>query len=218
MKQLLLDLSPPKPAFSNFVPGSNREALQTLKDLASGSSKEWMVYLWGDEGCGKSHLLLACCDEAGQDVRYVACRADTRFEFDADLVAVDDVDKLDGEGQIGLFHLCNRLKEKGGVLVAAGNAPPSRMNLRADLSTRLGWGLVYHVHCLCDEEKREALKAHAGMLGFEISVEVVNYLMHHVRRDLPSLVKTIDALDEYSRESKRPITIPLLKEIMERMK
>lgn len=218
MKQLLLDLAPGKPTLSSFVTGSNGEVLQAIRDLAGSGSRESTVYLWGEEGCGKSHLLRACCEEVRKDSRYVACRADTRFEFDSGFVAVDDVENLDEAGQIGLFHLCNRLKEAGGILLASGNAPPSRLKLRADLATRLGWGLVFQVHALDDGEKREALKAHARMLGFEIPVEVLDYLMHHFRRDLHSLVKAIDALDIHSRESKRAITIPFLKEIMERMK
>ncbi len=218
MKQLLLDLSPGQPTLANFVQGSNSEALQALKALAGKGSREKMIYLWGEAGCGKSHLLMACCGESGPDSLYVACRKDTRFEFEKDFVAADDVGKLDEEGQVSLFHLCNRLRERGGVLLASGSAPPSAMKLRSDLSTRLAWGLVYQLHSLDDEEKREALKAHAGMLGFEISVEVVNYLMHHVPRDLPALVELIDALDRDSRECKRPVTIPLLKEIIERMK
>ncbi len=214
MKQLLLDLSPAKPSLSNFVEGRNGEALQTLKDLASGRSQERMVYLWGEEGCGRTHLLQACSREAGPDARYVACVRDTRFDFDADFAAADDVENLDAEGQVSLFHFCNRIRERGGVLLASGSLPPSQLDLRPDLATRLAWGLVYQLHVLDDAEKREALERHAGMLGFELPHDVEDYMMHHVRRDLPTLVKMIDALDEYSRESKRPVTIPLLKEIM----
>ncbi|HQT25485.1 MAG TPA: DnaA regulatory inactivator Hda [Burkholderiales bacterium] len=214
MKQLLLDLSSAKPALSNFVRGRNGEVLEALEDLASGRSGERMVYLWGEEGCGRSHLLLACCNEAGPDSRYVACSPDTKFDFDADFTAVDDVENLGGEGQVSLFHLCNRIRERGGILLASGNLPPSRLHLRPDLATRLGWGLVYQLHVLDDGEKREALRAHAKMLGFELPSDVEDYLMNHARRDLPALVRIIDALDEYSRESKRHVTIPLLKEIM----
>ncbi|MBY0577720.1 MAG: DnaA regulatory inactivator Hda [Burkholderiales bacterium] len=216
-QQLLLDLSSGNPTLANFVAGGNAEVLQMLKDLLARRLDEGMIYLWGEAGCGKSHLLLACMEEArksGIESIHVSCRAGVRFDLDADFVAVDDVENLDDEGQIGLFHLYNRLRERGGMLLASGNVPPAGAALRADLSTRLGWGLVYQVHALCDEEKRDAIKAHARARGFEISVEVVDYLMHHIRRDLATLVKMLDALDEYSRREKRPITIPMLKEIM----
>ena len=221
MKQLLLGLSSGNPTLSNFVTGSNMEMLQVLRDLLGGRLNERMVYLWGEEGCGKSHLLAACCNaasDAGLKSVHVACSREAGFDIDADFVAVDDVEDLGEAGQIALFHLYNRLREKGKVLLASGNAPPLRIGLRPDLATRLGWGLVYQVHALMDDEKREALQSHARARGFDLSVEVVNYLMHHVRRDLPTLVAMLDALDDYSLENRRPITIPLLKEIMEKMK
>ncbi len=221
MKQLLLGLSSGNPTLSNFVTGSNTEMLQMLRDLLGGRVRERMVYLWGESGSGKSHLLAACCNEAsdaGLKSAYISCEANAEFDVEADFVAVDDVQKLGEAGQIGLFHLYNSLREKGGGLLASGNAPPLRIGLRPDLATRLGWGLVYQVHALVDDEKREALQSHARARGFDLSAEVVNYLMHHVRRDLPTLVAMLDALDDYSLENRRPITIPLLKEIMERMK
>lgn len=216
MKQLLLDFPPQSPTLSNFVPGENGELLSHLREIVSGRATERMIYIWGGAGCGRTHLLRACAEEA-QGV-YVSCDKGERFEFEPDFISVDDVGNLDVEGQIALFHLYNRLKDKGGVLLASGSAPPAGMSLREDLATRLGWGLVYQVRHLSDEEKRAALRSHARAKGFEISVEVVDYLMHHIRRDLPTLMKMLDALDEFSREAKRPITIPMLKDVIERMK
>ena len=216
MKQLLLDFPSQSPTLANFVPGKNGELLYQLRELAAGRSKERMVYLWGEAGCGRTHLLRACAEEA-QGI-YVSCGSASTFDCESGFVAVDDAGALNEAGQIALFHLYNRLKEAGGALLVSGDAPPARMGLREDLATRLGWGLVYQVRSLLDEEKRSALSAHAKAMGFEISVEVVDYLMHHIRRDLHTLMKMLDALDEFSREAKRPITIPLLKEVIERMK
>ena len=44
---------------------------------------------------------------------------------------------------------------------------------------------------------------------------VLTYCMKHLRRDLPSLIATLDALDEWSLKTKKPITIPLLKELVD---
>ena len=216
MKQLLLDFPVACPSLDNFVAGRNQELLAQLHELAGARAPERMVYLWGEEGCGRTHLLRACA-EAASGI-YVSCGEAQEFDFESAFVAVDDVGNLGEEGQIALFHLYNRLKEGGGILLASGDAPPSIMNLREDLATRLGWGLVYQIHLLSDEEKREALHARARAKGFEISVEVVEYLMHHMRRDLPTLLKMLDALDEFSLEAKRAITIPMLKQVIERMK
>jgi DnaA family protein len=133
---------------------------------------------------------------------------------DSDAVAVDDVDRLSGPHEIALFNLYNRLREEGGILLAAGNAPPAQLALRADVVTRLGWGLVYQVHALSDEEMAEAVVQHAAVRGFRLERDVQQYLLNRVQRDMPTLLAMLDALDRYSREEKRAITVPLLRELL----
>src|SRR5919108_3418847 len=90
MQQLALAISPrPEPAFDNFVPGPNAEALARVRELAAGSLGERIVYLWGEAGSGRSHLLAA------------AARANPA------LVVADDVETLDGEAQQRLFAAIN---------------------------------------------------------------------------------------------------------------
>jgi DnaA family protein len=132
----------------------------------------------------------------------------------AGLVAVDDAEVLDDAAQIALFELYNRMREQGGLLLVSGTQAPAHLGLRDDLRTRLGWGLVYQVHALSDEEKAEALRQHAGARGFELPHEVTQYLLRHGRRDLPSLLQVLDALDEHCLRLKRVATVPLLKEVM----
>jgi len=71
------------------------------------------------------------------------------------------------------------------------------------------------VHELTEEEKIQAMKTHAADRGFAISQGVCLYLLRHGRRDLPSLMMTLDALDRYSLTQQRPITIPLLRELLQ---
>jgi DnaA family protein len=42
-----------------------------------------------------------------------------------------------------------------------------------------------------------------------------DYLLHHGRRDLPSLLAVLDALDRYSLQTKRQITLPLVREVLQ---
>jgi len=98
--------------------------------------------------------------------------------------------------------------------VAAGAAPPTRLDLREDLMTRLSWGLVYQVHALTDENKMRALGDHAATRGFRLPPEVCEFLLTRVRRDMPSLLGMLDALDRYSLEARRPITVPLVRELL----
>ena len=69
------------------------------------------------------------------------------------------------------------------------------LDLRDDVRTRLAWGLVYQVHALSDDEKAQALSAHAASRGFGLPADVVEYLLTHMPRDMRTLVAVVDALD-----------------------
>ena len=202
MKQLLLDIQPaPAPSLENFVPGRNAEALYSLLQAATGKADTRFITLWGPGGSGKTHLLYACADLARQ--------------HNVELVIADDVQKLDDDAQVDLFNTYNRLSTSGGVLIASGDAAPMQMGLRDDLATRLSWGLVYQLHPLTDEEKAQALLAHAAELGMKLPEEVVDYCLRHLRRDLRTLMATLDALDRWSLTAKRPVTLPLLRQLLQ---
>ncbi len=212
MSQLLLDLSLARvPSLENFVVGRNAELLYQLR--AALESGEGLFYLWGEPGSGCSHLLQAMVPAAQQ--RGLAAEYTVASVPDAAaLVAVDEVQRCDAHTQIALFNLYNHMREQGGVLLVAGNAAPAQLALRDDLRTRLGWGLVYQLHSLSDPEKAHALHQYAHSKGYALPHEVVQYLLTHGRRDLPSLLATLDALDQRSLSLHRAPSIPLLKQVM----
>lgn len=220
MKQLAFDLAaPPPPTLDNFIAGRNAELLESLRRLVAGTGERF-IYLWGEPGSGRTHLLRAVVAElqaAGVRAAYLSCAGASPAAFDgtdADCVAADDVDRLDEAGQIALFALYNRLREQRGALVASGSAPPSRLGLRQDLVTRLGWGLVYQTHVLTDEDKAAALRHHAAARGFTLPDEVCGFLLNRVRRDLPTLLRVLESLDRYSLAAKRPVTVALARELL----
>jgi len=218
MKQLALDIAaPPEPTLDNFVPGRNAELVVALYAIAGGASHERFVYLWGAQGSGRSHLLEAVARAARRRGRAATSFAAGTPEIDiADdaLVTADDVEALDPGAQIALFNLHNRLRAGTGVLIASGAAVPGQLGLRADLATRLGSGLVYHVHELTDEEKGAALRRQAAARGFDLPQNVIRYLLRHARRDMPALLALLEALDRYSLETQRAVTVPLLRELL----
>lgn len=193
MKQLLLDIKPlSAPSLDNFVVGRNAEALSSLKNAANNNT---FIYLWGEKGSGKTHLLSAC--------QAIGMRV------------ADDVHLLDNDAQIALFNTYNQLKETGKILICAGSNAPKQMGLRDDLATRLAWGLVYQLHPLSDDEKAAALKQHAAERGMLLPDEVTDYCLRYLRRDLPTLMAVLDALDEWSLVSKKPVTVPMLKKLLQ---
>lgn len=220
MRQLTLDLGSEKPqTLDNFVVGQNAELSQLLQLFAhrdNGLPREHFIYLWGEPGAGKTHLLHALATTPG--ARYIpagAGESEYLADQDTDLYLMDDCDKLSPEAQIAAFSLYNQVKENGGLLVAAGDKPPAALELREDLRTRLGWGLIYQVHGLTDEEKIEALTQAAQARGITLSPGVLPYLITHFRRDMRSLSAMLDALDQYSLETQRPITLPLLRSLLQ---
>ncbi len=220
MRQLALGLAPsPPPTFDNFFPGRNVEAVSALHSLAMGQSGEHFVYLWGERGCGRSHLLqaaVAAASSRGIIARYVAAGEPLPAgDSGVRVLAVDDVENLDAQAQLEFFHLYNALRECQGAVLATGDVAPARLQLRPDLLTRLGWGLIFRVHALSDDDKRVALKHHAAARAFDLRDEIVEYLLRRLKRDLPSLMTVLDALDRYSLETKRPITLPLLRELLQ---
>jgi DnaA family protein len=100
------------------------------------------------------------------------------------------------------------------VLICAGDVPPSRLALRADVVTRLAAGLAYPLHVLTDDDKAEAVTRHAELRGFRLAPDVIDYLLHRHARDLPALIGMLEALDRYSLETKRPVTLTLLRELL----
>ncbi len=222
MKQLALALSsPPVPAFENFVVGRNAELVALLHAFASRTASERFVYLWGGTGSGRSHLLGAvaraarAASSAVFEERAPVSAASIEAIDERGTVILDDVELLDAQGQIALFGLYNRIRDaQGGALLASGATAPAGLAVRADLSTRLGWGLVYEVQALDDAEKMAAMRAHAAALGFELGPEVGDYVLRHTRRDLPSLLALVERLDRYSLEERRPITVPLVRDVL----
>ncbi|HYH42713.1 MAG TPA: DnaA regulatory inactivator Hda [Burkholderiales bacterium] len=220
MKQLAFDfVTPPRPTLDNFIVGRNAEVLERLRTVAANPGGERFVYLWAPPASGRTHLLrgtLAALEPRGSRVTYLETDEDLLGADAAaiDAAAVDDVDRLGGSAQIALFNLYNALREKGGTLIAAGNKPPSGLTLRADVVTRLAWGLVYEVHALSDAEKAQALAEHATSLDFALQPDAIRYLLTHTRRDMRTLIATVEALDRYSLEAKRPVTLALLRELL----
>ena len=207
--QLALDLLQPlQPSLDNFVPGRNAEALDALRRLARAQLPDRIVYLWGETGSGRTHLLRALAALPGAWRWHPSSPPEQ-----PGLSLVDDVQALDAGAQVALFNRLNAVRAGDALAcVVAGKAPPAQLALREDLRTRLAWGLVYQLQPLTDDEKLAALRAHAASRGVALSDELLPYLLTHLPRDLRTLVAALDALDAFALARQRPLTVPLLKE------
>ncbi|CAM5787341.1 DnaA regulatory inactivator Hda [Castellaniella caeni] len=223
-QQLLLDILPGAlPTLDTFVAGSNGAVVEALRTLSPGHA----LYLWGGHGSGRSHLLRARAQEPGchyLDARtpaYLLQALATDEERVLRLVAVDDVEELSAAAQAALFALFNRWRAAASTpdafaLLTAGDRAPLTMPLREDLRTRLGWDLVYRIEQLSDEDRAQALRDRALQRGLKLPDDVLHWILIHHDRDMGRLTTLIDTLDQYSLSRHRPVTLPLLKELLAR--
>ncbi|MBF5007668.1 DnaA regulatory inactivator Hda [Diaphorobacter caeni] len=229
MKQLALDIGwAPGPTLDRFFVGTNQEALAHLK-LSIGSGHHYVrspvpTYLWGESGCGKTHLLRAAYEglrEQGQSVGWLDASVSDPAAFSERWVAVimDEVHLYNSKQQAAAFNwFINALNPAVGNprwVLAAGDLPPADLPLRDDLRSRLGWGHVFQLHFLDETERRKVLRQEADARGVFLSDEVMDYMLKRFSRDLGSLMQLLGQLDSYSLREKRAITIPLLKDMLQ---
>ena len=216
MKQLVLDLgAEPAQSLDTFQIGENAELAHLMHQFAQRASREHFCYLWGETAAGKTHLLHALA--ATPASRYIAAdagKAAFTHAADVTLYLLDDIHRLSKQRQIDAFALFNQVREHGAYMVCTGPVPPAVLPVREDLRTRMGWGLVYQIHGLSDDEKIAALTQAAEARGLTLSASVLPYLLSHFKRDMRSLSTMLDALDQYSLETQRPVTLPLLRDLL----
>jgi len=218
MRQLTLDVRPQVPAtLDNFVAGDNSALLAALRRQITLHDGSWL-YLWGASGSGRSHLLhaaIAASQASGRPAAYLPAAAGADLQIEPEqLVALDDVDQLDAEGQAALFRALIQAREAQGSLILAGNAPPQHLALREDVRTRIGQALIFEIQPLDDDAKGALLIQHAVARGIALDADIVEYLLRHGRRDAHWLMGVLDALDDASLTQSRPVTLPLLREIL----
>ena len=214
MRQLPLPLHHVEPpSLENFIAGGNAECVALLRRIRAGTREPRFVYLWGPAGSGRSHLL-ASLSPPGELVR-AALQADALIHAPPGaLFLIDDCDALEPAAEQALFALYNRVQasEAGLTLIATGSQPPRFTDVREDLRSRFGWGLVFRLQLLSDEDKARALVAHAARRGVELAPDVIPWLLTHQDRDIRHLLELLDAFDRYAFEQRRALTLALLRE------
>ncbi len=211
--------------FGNFVAGPNDEALAYLQTQLRGGVA---VYVWGEGGTGKTHLLQAACHQAADEglrTAYIPLGSWRELSVAllegleaADLVCIDDIAAIAGHQawEADLFHLYNRLRDAGGTLLVSGSLPPASLPLELpDLRSRLAWGMVFQLRALDDEEKLAGLRQRARARGLELPEKVGRYLLQRCPRDMATLFRLLETLDQASLAAQRRLTIPFVRAVME---
>jgi DnaA family protein len=218
LRQLALPIQEKNvPTLENFVCGRNTEALNALRGLPLRAENEILIYLWGPTGAGKTHLLRALEEQRQALGRDLVRRLDAEEGAPIpppfpEWLLVDNIEKGSGDVLESLFIRWNEIREVGGALIVTGQSAPTHLALPPELSSRLGWGQVFRLEPLNDEEKRQALKKAADQRQLPLQDDALDYLMTHTVRDLPSLMQSLEDLDDLSLSHQRAITVPLIRE------
>lgn len=212
--------------FDDYLPGDNARTLGALRH-ALARLDESLIYLWGAPGCGLSHLLQAAVHEVqtqGLDVMYLPLAECIDYGPEAlegldevDVLALDDIDRIVGrpEWQEAVFHLFNRLRDSGRMLMVTSHASPLHQSMELpDLRSRLSWGLTFQVQPLNDEQKTDWLIWKARRRGLTLEPDVAAFLINRVARSMKSLVEAFDTLDHRSLAEQRRLTIPFVKAVL----
>ena len=222
MQQLALDIGIESgPSLQNFLAGPNQDALSHLQLWASSCTRSPVpIYLWGESGSGKTHLLEGVRRELrGQGAKLgwmdASIAEPPPFDENWSAVFMDQVHLYTAVQQHMAFNwFVNAQALQRGVL-AAGELAPVQLKLREDLRTRLGWGHVLGLQCLSETERRAVLRQEADARGIFLSDEVMSFVLSRFSRDLGSLMQLLDLLDKYALKAQRGITIPLIKAMLE---
>jgi DnaA family protein len=212
--------------FENFYVGDNETLVQYLQG-AIHSEIGSFIYLWGNYGSGRSHLLQACCHQSNhQDLSsiYLSLSQAAQLSPDLfesiealDLICIDDIDAIAGNlpWEEALFHCYNRIQQANARLVIAADKPPTFASFKLrDLTSRFSSGIIFQVKPLTDEQKLVVLQLRAKIRGINLSSRVTQFLLNHYQRDTTALFEVLEKLDQASLSAKRKLTIPFVKEIL----
>jgi DnaA family protein len=212
--------------FDGYYAGPNREAVDSLRRAATGQG-EALVYLAGQPGTGKTHLLQSACHHAagsGRSSSYLPVPQVFQLSPEVlegleqmDLVCLDDVQCIAGDSlwERALFDLFNRLREAGGTLVVAAEQRADRCGFGLpDLASRLGWGVTYVLRLLDDAGMLAALARRAAGRGLELPEETASFLLRRIPRDPATVFDLLDRLDSAAMIEQRRLTIPFVKSVL----
>ncbi len=203
----------PKYTFDNFVIGqSNRFAHAAAVAVAEAPAKAYNpLFIYGDSGLGKTHLLHAIGDYAqnlyaGIRVRYVSSEEFTNdfinsiannrgsaFQAryrDVDILMIDDIQFLQGraETQEAFFHTFNTLHDHDKQVVITSDVPPKHLTGFEDrMRSRFEWGLITDVQAPDLETRIAILRKKAQSERLQIPDEVLEYIATVVSSNIREL-------------------------------
>ena len=221
--------------FDTFIIGaSNRFAHAAALAIAEAPARAYNpLFIWGESGLGKTHLLHAAGNYAqrlfpGMRVKYVSTeeftndfinslRDDRRVAFkrsyrDIDVLLVDDIQFIEGkEGiQEEFFHTFNTLHNANKQIVISSDRPPKQLATLEDrLRTRFEWGLITDVQPPELETRIAILRKKAQMERLDVPDDVLELIASSIERNIRELEGALIRVTAFASLNKTPIDASL---------
>lgn len=236
------DTLDPYCTFNSFVVSKeNQLAFKVMKESATQNGKQNAfnpIYLYGPNGSGKTHLLLATAHalkQQGLEVIYIRAETFTEHVVNAiragemssfrssyrniDVLLIDDVHIFSRKGatQEEFFHTFNTLYLAGKQLILSANCAPQKLELiEPRLISRFEWGISIGLETSKQEELKQILHAKCQALQFPLPAKIADFLIDSFPRGPKVLFKALEALilRSHLEESTQKLTIPLVKEYL----
>ncbi|HTY48229.1 MAG TPA: DnaA regulatory inactivator Hda [Steroidobacteraceae bacterium] len=210
--------------FATFLPARNAEAVQHLREAAAGTPGA--TWLAGPAACGKSHLLQAVCAAAGErgpvgyfPLQQLAALGPGLLAGLTGLacLCLDDLQAVVGEleWERALFGVYRELEERGATLVAASSEPPALLAWALpDLGSRFAAAAIFQLRPLDDAGQCRALQLRARVRGLELPEQTARWLLLRFPRDMGTLYRLLDTLDEAAFAAQRRLTVPFIRSVL----
>ena len=208
-----------KKTFENYYAAENSNILSALSSFILNKDEFGCFYLFGVTGSGKTHLLKSAVgsfetgsvylDMNEQAKQLRASSNDSAIQ----LLAIDNVENISGR-DADMMLVYETLRQRSAKLIMASKfAPKALPTIMRDLISRFISGQVFELKILDDKQKVKALELRAKLRGFELSDEVINYVINRYPRDFNTLFELLDKLDNASLQNQRKITVPFIKKL-----
>lgn len=212
-------------SWDNFYVGHNAEVVDLLQ--REPEPCQGLIYLWGQSGVGKSHLLQATAQQAvqsGRKVFFLDLAQQSAYVPEAlenlastKLICLDNCQSISGyaDWERALFNLYNQILETGNTLLISANGSPQNIGIQlADLTSRLQAGLTFYIQPLGDSEVKAAIQAHMRHYGFSGDDAIVDYIAQRTQRNMSTLSQHFTQLDKASLQEQRALTKPFIKKTL----
>lgn len=214
-------------SFASFVASGNAEAVRHVSELAGGE-RSGCAWLHGPAGSGKTHLLQAACARAAGSARagYVPLADFAQGEAtvldgwrDLDCLCIDDLQIVAGcrPWDEALFRIYRDFEERGARLIVASSEPPGALgwSLR-DIASRFAAASVFALQPLDEPGRLAALRLRAHLRGVDLPDETVRFLQRRFPRDMQTLYRLLDTLDDAALAAQRRLTVPFVRRVLGR--